>query len=153
MKIEKGTIFRNCYATLKTYFIYDHTITQRQTRDRSPAQFACGYGLVYIGGKWELSKNVKYYNIDLINDKNFKPVGKIDIDALIVKAITKEIEKHENPRACKDCVHGKFRKFVLYCDKYNVPRLFEDKCDDFQPMKTYFERIGEQGEPMKASEM
>jgi hypothetical protein len=143
MKIEKGTIFRNCYATLKTYFIYDHTITQ----------FACGYGLVYIGGKWKLSKNIKYYNIDLINDKNFKPVGKIDIDALIVKAITKEIEKHENPRACKDCVHGKFRKFVLYCDKYNVPRLFEDKCDDFQPMKTYFERIGEQGEPMKASEI
>lgn len=141
--IEKGTIFRNCYATLRTYFIYDHTITQRQTRDRSPAQFACGYGLVYIGGKWELSKNIKYYNIDLINDKNFKPVGKIDIDDLIVKAITKEIEKSENPRACKDCVHGKFRKFVLYCDKYNVPKLYEDGCSDFQPMQTYYEQKDE----------
>lgn len=39
--------------------------------------------------------------------------------------------------ACKNCVHGNFRKFVLYCDKYNIPMLFEDNCDDFQPMQTY----------------
>lgn len=125
--LKKGTIYRNCYATLRTYFIYDHTI----------AQTAYGYGLIYIGGKWKLTKGIQYYNIDLINDKNFKPVGKIDIDPLIVKAITKEIEKSENPRACKDCVHSKFRKYVLYCDKYNIPKLYEDNCDDFKPMQTY----------------
>lgn len=142
--IEKGTIFRNCYATLRTYFVYDHTITQRQTRDKSPAQFAGGYGLVYIGGKWELTKGVQYYNIDLMNDKNFKPVGKIDIDDLIVKAITKQIEKSESPRACKVCVHGKFRKFVLYCEKYDIPKLFEDSCDNFQPMQTYCEQKDEE---------
>lgn len=93
MTIQKGTIFRNCHATLKTYFIYDHTITQQHFRNKSPIQFACGYGFVYIGGKWELTKNIKYYRLDLINDKNFIPVGKIDIDDLIVKAITEEIEK------------------------------------------------------------
>lgn len=123
--LKKGTIYRNCYATLRTYFIYDHTI----------ARTAYGYGLVYIGGKWKLTKGIQYYNIDLINDKNFKPVGKIDIDALIVKAITKEIEKSENPRACKDCVHGKFRKYVLFCEKHNVAMLYEDNCDDFKPTK------------------
>lgn len=138
IKIEKGTIFRNCYATLKTYFVYDHTITQRRTRDKNPAQFACGYGFVYIGGKWELSKNTQYYNIDLFNDKNFKAVGKIDIDDLIVKAITKEIEESENKsRKCKDCEHGEFRGMVLFCGKYDVPRLFEDRCIDFCPRKTY----------------
>ena len=141
MTIEKGTIFRNCYATLRTYFIYDHTITQRQTRDRSPAKFAGGYGLVYIGGKWELTKGVRYYNVDLINDKNFKPVGKIDIDTLIVKAITKEIEKIENPRACKYCKYHNFRKsynfrgYELFCEKDNTPKLYEDICSDFEPAK------------------
>ncbi len=99
--LKRGTIFRNCYATLRTYFIYDHTITQRHPRDKSPARTAYGYGLVYIYGKWELTKGIKYYEKDLINDNNFKPVGKIDIDDLIVKAITKEIEKgeekHKNP--------------------------------------------------------
>lgn len=138
MKIEKGTIFRNCYATLRTYFVYDHTVTQRCT------QFAVGYGLVYIGGKWELSKNVKYYNTDLINDNKLKPVGKTDIDALIVKAITKEIEKSESPRACKDCKYNSFRGYVLYCDKYNVPKLYEDECSDFQPMQTYYEQKDEE---------
>lgn len=132
--LKKGTIYRNCYATLRTYFIYDHTI----------ARTAYGYGLIYIGGKWKLTKGIQYYNIDLINDKNFKPVGKIDIDPLIVKAITKEIEKSENPSACKDCVHGKFRNYVLYCDKYNIPKLYEDNCDDFKPMQTYYEQKDEE---------
>ena len=132
MTIEKGTIFRNCYATLKTYFIYDHTVTQRHT------QFAVGYGLVYIGGKWELNKNVKYYNTDLINDNKLEAVGKIDIDALIVKAITEEIEKRENPRACKYCKYHNFRKsynfrgYELFCEKDNTPKLYEDICSDFE---------------------
>ena len=165
MTIEKGTIFRNCYATLRTYFIYDHTITQRQTRDRSPAKFAGGYGLVYIGGKWELTKGVQYYNIDLMNDKNFKPVGKIDIDALIVKAITKEIERCENPRACKDCVHcddfkpTKYKKPIYICDAVKNTKCEKGAncyingglCNCTQYPE--YARIDEKGKPLEASEI
>lgn len=143
--IEKGTIFRNCYATLRTYFIYDHTITQRQTRDRSPAKFVGGYGLVYIGGKWELTKGVQYYNIDLMNDKNFKPVGKIDIDDLIVKTITKEIEKCE--KLIYICDAAKNTK----CEKGANCYINGGLCNCTQYPE--YARTNEQGKPLEASEI
>lgn len=90
--LKKGTIFLNCYATLKQYFVYDHTIVQRHPRDKSPTRTAYGYGLIYIGGKWELTKDIKYYEKDLIYDREFKAVGIIDIDNLIIKEIEKLVK-------------------------------------------------------------
>jgi len=90
-RIEKGTIFRNCYATLPTFMIYDHTYTASQGINK--VEFAVGYELVYLHGKWSLNNNAKYYKRDLFKNVHFKKVGKFDTDR-IIRAILKEINKN-----------------------------------------------------------
>lgn len=44
---------------------------------------------------------------------------------------------HKEKEYCKDCAYHRWHGTWLFCDKYDVPVVFFNSCDDFVPSRTY----------------
>ena len=83
--MKRGTVYRNPYVSIPTYYIYDRTMPQRGRE----AQHTKGYEFTEIDdGKWEFRK-AEYYKDSL---PDFEIVGNIgNPDAIIEQALKAEI--------------------------------------------------------------